>query len=361
MTRHSILISRNATQKNWTYEPEWYSEAFRNLGHKVFNLDIFFRSQHVYAPYPSASRVLRHRLKKMVRKHDISVVFLIHGGGYWTKEMLMDLKEEGIKVIYYNPDDPMLFDAVSKYLAPYCDVVFSFPKVRETYKKYLGINTQDFFYCVDPFVEQDEEPSFSQERAYASDILITGNIDCNRKKTRGDYLLALHRSGACKVAYYGPSRVNEIGELRELYKGEITDNKLQNTIIRSSKIIFHYTQEIPVEERKDTFLDDFQSVSGRLLDGAAAGRLVMTNYFVDLEKAFDIGKEIVVYNSIPDAIEKAKYYLHHDEERIKIAEFGREKALSCHTVRKRAETVIKAIDQLIGIQQSAVKVKGLIG
>ena len=49
----------------------------------------------------------------------------------------------------------------------------------------------------------------------------------------------------------------------------------------------------------------------------------------------DIGKEIVVYENKQDAIEKAAYYLAHEDERRRIAEAGKQRVLKDHTVGSR--------------------------
>jgi len=255
--------------------------------------------------------------------------------------MIMDLQDAGVRTIYYNPDDPMLFDAVSKHLASVCDHVLAFPKIIPTYKEELGIDAIPFFYCVDPVIVKEGAPI----DALKSDILLTGNIDMNRKKTRGEYIHALHKAQIGTVAYYGPNHLREVSYLRDIYRGELSGNEEHSHVVNSTKIIFHYTQELTESDYRETIPDRFQSVSGRVFDGAAAGKLVMTNNFADLEKAFEIGAEVVVYDDIEDAIEKARYYLLHDEEREAIARAGQKRALRDHTVMERVETIIHFIEE----------------
>lgn len=343
--RRQIIIFRRNIGDRWTTINDWFIWGFRELGHTVIPVNIPYLGAHTYNPLPSVTMTHHYRLMKMIERYEADTLFIIHGGGYWTKEMIEDSQARGLKVVYFNPDDPMLFKPVSCFIAPFCDLVLVFPKVVELYKRELGIEAQPFFYCIDPAVEKGPVPDKKEKERYQTDILMTGVINSARKKTRGEMLSRLSGSGAGKVAFYGPKTVDLPEDLKSIYRGEIVDNRVHNLILRSAKIIFHYTQELLPEEAGAYMLDGFQSVSGRLLEGAAAGSLVMTNYFVDLEKAFCIGKEIVVYESIEDAIEKAGFYLRNDDKRMAIAAAGQKRAMNEHRAIDRARFILECLEK----------------
>lgn len=58
---------------------------------------------------------------------------------------------------------------------------------------------------------------------------------------------------------------------------------------------------------------------------------------------FEDGKNCVQFFALDDLAEKIKYYLSHDEERIKIAKAGKEHLLKYHTNSKRAEYFISIV------------------
>jgi hypothetical protein len=80
---------------------------------------------------------------------------------------------------------------------------------------------------------------------------------------------------------------------------------------------------------------DFYALKMRDLDGPMSGSLYITHNNEDLYKLFDVGKEIVVYNTIDDCIEKVRYFLEHEIERDEIARNGFEKARKKHTWMNR--------------------------
>lgn len=69
----------------------------------------------------------------------------------------------------------------------------------------------------------------------------------------------------------------------------------------------------------------------RIFDLMGAGGFVLSNYQAEIPEHFVPGEDIVLYDSIPDMLNKIDYYLTHDEERIQIAKNGYEKVKKYHT------------------------------
>ena len=65
----------------------------------------------------------------------------------------------------------------------------------------------------------------------------------------------------------------------------------------------------------------------RVLEIMACQGFVLVNYQEDLAKEFEDGKELVMYRSLEEMVEKVQYYLEHEEERKQIAHAGYEKVL----------------------------------
>lgn len=65
----------------------------------------------------------------------------------------------------------------------------------------------------------------------------------------------------------------------------------------------------------------------RVLEIMACQGFVLVNYQEDLAKEFEDGKELVMYRSLDEMVEKVQYYLEHEEERAQIARAGYEKVM----------------------------------
>ena len=55
-------------------------------------------------------------------------------------------------------------------------------------------------------------------------------------------------------------------------------------------------------------------------------------------------KEIVLFDSLPELVQKARYYLSHPEERECIALAGRQRAMRDHTWKQRFQTLFASLD-----------------
>lgn len=66
----------------------------------------------------------------------------------------------------------------------------------------------------------------------------------------------------------------------------------------------------------------------RVLDIMACGGFVLSNNQKEIRDYFEVDKEIVLYDTVEECLEKVMYYLKHEVERRKIAEAGRQKILS---------------------------------
>jgi glycosyltransferase involved in cell wall biosynthesis len=84
-------------------------------------------------------------------------------------------------------------------------------------------------------------------------------------------------------------------------------------------------------------------INYRTFETTGCGTFLLTNYTPGLEKLFDIGKEIVVYNDLNDLDNKVEYYLENEEEREKIAKAGYERSKKDHTYFERTKNLIDII------------------
>ncbi len=69
----------------------------------------------------------------------------------------------------------------------------------------------------------------------------------------------------------------------------------------------------------------------RIFDILGCGGFLITNYQSELPEFFEIGKELVAYESMEHLVELCNYYLTHEDERIEIARNGYEKVKKLHT------------------------------
>jgi len=87
-------------------------------------------------------------------------------------------------------------------------------------------------------------------------------------------------------------------------------------------------------------------INYRTFEATGAGAMLLTNYTPNLEKLFDIGKEIVMYESLEDLKQKIRYYSTHEDERQAIAAAGMLRSRRDHSYDSRAKQFISIVDSL---------------
>ena len=72
-----------------------------------------------------------------------------------------------------------------------------------------------------------------------------------------------------------------------------------------------------------------------------SGGLYLTQQNPELERCYDIGREIVTYNDYNDLFAKIKYFLANPDEAEAIRKRGYQRALSEHSWQARFEKVLR--------------------
>ena len=129
-------------------------------------------------------------------------------------------------------------------------------------------------------------------------------------------LLKLLSSTGCRVDLYSNPLSDAETELLDKVNihGRVSYDKEMPALFRSSRINLNPTLKI------------IQSgIPLRALDIMGCGGFLLTNFQPEVSEYFENGSEVVMYKSLEEAADKAKYYLSHEDERSKIAQGGYEK------------------------------------
>ena len=79
----------------------------------------------------------------------------------------------------------------------------------------------------------------------------------------------------------------------------------------------------------------------RMFDTMGAGGFLLTNYQAEIPEYFEIGKDLEVYESQEDLLNKIAYYLEHEDERIEIAKNGQEKVKNEHSYKIKLQKMLE--------------------
>lgn len=81
----------------------------------------------------------------------------------------------------------------------------------------------------------------------------------------------------------------------------------------------------------------------RVFEVMGSGNLLLTDRIPDIDRLFEDGKHLVLYDNPDQAVEKAKVYLNHKRERELIAGNGHKEAMSKHTISHRVNAILDKV------------------
>ncbi len=123
---------------------------------------------------------------------------------------------------------------------------------------------------------------------------------------------------------YGQQQWEANPRLNGCYRGEIKERERLRDCYQSTKISVNITRP-----------HGPSSLNMRVFEAMACGSLMLTDNRNDASKLFREDEEIVVYESLKELKEKAKWLLKNENKRNKIAEAGSKRTLREHTYFER--------------------------
>ncbi len=159
-------------------------------------------------------------------------------------------------------------------------------------------------------------------------------VDMINAKITSEERIHLLSQLACKypVALYTASDTKRLNGVKQ--KGTVSYQLEMPQVFRNSKINLNMT------------LRSIQSgIPLRALDIMGAGGFLISNYQQELAEQFIDGKEIVLYGSKEELMEKVDHYLHHEAEREEIAYRGFLKVKEKFSYKIRVKQMIDIVSE----------------
>jgi spore maturation protein CgeB len=91
----------------------------------------------------------------------------------------------------------------------------------------------------------------------------------------------------------------------------------------------------------------YASSSSRPFELASMKACIVANPYEGIENWFEPGKELIVVNSEQEAIDRYKYLLSHEKERLAMGEAARDRVMKEHTFQHRANQLVGIIRQYL--------------
>lgn len=161
------------------------------------------------------------------------------------------------------------------------------------------------------------------------DIELFANTESRLKfSARKVFELLKHRSAATQnMKYYSRKLLQHL-------KPPVFGKEMYS-LLGNSKICFNMHGEVAGNSAGNI----------RLFEATGMGSCLLTDKKENMSELFEPDKEVVLYETAEDCIEKAKWLLQNDEQRIKIAWAGQQRTLRDHTIEKRAGRTLEIISR----------------
>lgn len=281
----------------------------------------------------------QHRMQanlfKIIQDNCYDVVIFILFEDQFTCDFINSLKKI-TKTLSFFHDDNWRQAFVRKW-AP-CFSAFTTTDIRGVEKyRYLGLEHAFFvpfgvnetLFCANSQVEKDIDISF------------VGAWHPYRQ-----WLLQRIKRAGYKVSVFGegwPQGIIDESKMIEVFQRSKISLNLSNSISYDVRYLLSSVRGIYNSLRSPKRMEQLK---GRHFEIPACGAMQLSYYVEGLESVFQIGKEMVVYVSPEDLIEKIEFYLRNNDSRMQIAEAGYARVQKDHIYAQRFVQVFKGMGLL---------------
>ncbi len=180
-------------------------------------------------------------------------------------------------------------------------------------------------------------------------ILFAGSASGGQHNQRDLYWEALAKAADAdnfEFTLHAPAAAHMSAQLRARCRPQLWGAELYREM-RRHRIVLNAYSNIPN-------VDGFNM---RLLEGLGLGCFLLNEYVPGIEKHFELDREIVCFRSPQELVEKARYYLAHEEERAAIARRGQEKVLRNHALEEHIKTFSEFFLSALAQKESVLRNK----
>ena len=298
------------------YEYVNFIPSLRRLGHDVSHFESFSRGS-----FHSFAELNGKLLERVAAELPDMIFFVLLGYEVWLETL--ELIREGSNAILVNwgTDDSWKYEQHSRFIAPAFDLYVT--TYQEALAKAVSAGAANFYlsqWAVTGLSLQEPLPA----RDCRYQVSFVGTCYGNRRR----WVAELAKLGV-KVECFGFGWPN--GPIPQNMVSEIIQNSVISLNFGDSGI--QWRNFFPLRSRQ---------IKARLFEVAGMGGCLMTEPATDLDNCFQVGEELVTFNSADDLARKLAVYLNQPEERDRIAQAGQRRVALEHTYEARFAALLEA-------------------
>ncbi len=307
----------------------------------------------VYIPYEDILKYGKKRWNSMLlervkqEKPDLFFAFML--SDELEFHVLDEIKSRTTSVAWFADDHWRLHNYSRWYASHFTWAVTTWSKAKEYYAQYGITNIFCSQWAANTMIYR---PTMKEENKTSSEVSFVGSWSKPRA-----YIIQKMKKARIPLNVYGggwgSGRINETKMINLFSTSKINlglnpapgywnVNSLGRLFLRRSINTFVPDFHI-ITNLKAWSCRGIPQIKARHFEIPACAGLLLTGFTDDLEKYYENGKEVVMYDSIDDAIEKINYYLVHKNEREAIARAGYARTIKDHTYHVRFKELFQAI------------------
>ena len=291
------------------YEYTNFIPALRRLGHEIFLFESFDRTAH-----GSFADLNRKFIGAVEREKPDLIFCVLMGYELWTETLDMVRQSSHAVIINWATDDSWKFDEFSRFLIPHVHIhATTYPEALEASRRCGFKNVVLTQWAANAATLAPPLPAARCRWT----VSFVGMAYGNRPK----WVAAL-RDRRIDVACFGYGWPN----------GPVAAEKIPE-IVRHSVISLNFGDSDWV--MKGIRPQRNRQIKARVFEVPGYGGFLMTENANHLERFFNPGEEIVLFDDIDDLAGKIRYFLDHPESRDAIARAGHDRTVREHTYEKR--------------------------
>lgn len=321
-----------------------YVRAFQQLGHEVTQFDDQGRYENHYGPINNRythrflwrlfARPLQSEFMDVVDEEDPDLL-LIFKGWFFKPETIKEIQRRhpDTPIFCYNQENPFRdeFAYSNQWIVgsiPLYDAYFTWGEFLVEHLKEAGANRVTHVpFAHDPGLHYPVEVTGEDQERFGSDIAFIGTWS----EKREEYINALLDND---IQVWGNMWRRADADVQGVCTHEAVYGEDFSKVCNSSKVVVDILREQMVP-----------SHSMKCFEIPACGAFFTCNPGHELDQFYDIGEEIVTFETPEDLGGQVEYYLNHDNERARIAERGQERVQE-HTYERRAKTILDVYTNL---------------
>lgn len=324
-------------EQGYSFEHYNFYEFFQRSGHEIIYFDTLSLLKEL------GKEATNRRLLEKAKAENADLMFTVLFTDELDQAVVRQISEEtNTPTLNWFCDDHWRFENYSKHWAPSFNWVVTTAKsavpkyaslpYANAIKSQWGCN--HFLYRQLDLPLEYDVSFIGQPHGNRREIIRTIQKSGIKVQTFGTGWRAGRVSQEEMIRIFNQSRINL--NLSNASVGADGDQTRGNSLVGRLLGKLAFKPEPPVSY--------VEQIKGRNFEVPGCGGFMLTGKAEDLENYYQPGKEIVCFEDTKDLIDKIRYYLAHEGERVAIARAGYERTLREHTYAHRFAEIFKKMN-----------------